>query len=238
MSAEHDIAQSLHEIEERIAEACRRAGREPSEVTLIGASKMQPVASLQRAWDAGLRVFGENRVQEALAKAPTLDPAIEWHLLGPLQSNKARRAAALFSTIHSLDRAKIVRAVDRAAVEGGVALRGFLEVNLGDEATKHGFRPEELMEALVQLPELSGLELVGLMAIPPPSADPEGSRPWFQQLRELRDRISRQAPPRGWLGELSMGMSDDFEVAVEEGATHVRVGTRLFGPRPAASPAG
>ncbi len=238
MSAEHDVAQSLREIEERIAAACRRAGRERAEVTLIGASKMQPVASLQSAWDAGLRAFGENRVQEAQAKAPALDPAIEWHLLGPLQSNKTRRAAALFSTIHSLDRAKIVRAVDRAAAERGVSLRGFLEVNLAGEATKHGFRLDELMEALDQLPELSGLELVGLMAIPPPSADPEGSRPWFRQLRELRDRISRQAPPRGWLGALSMGMSDDFEVAVEEGATHVRVGTRLFGPRPKASPVG
>jgi pyridoxal phosphate enzyme (YggS family) len=236
MSAEHDVASRLRKVEERICAACRRAGRERAEVVLIGASKVQPVAALRQAWHAGLRVFGENRVQEALAKAPELDPAIDWHLLGPLQSNKTRRAVGLFSTIHSLDRAKIVRAVDRAATERGALLRGFLEVNLGGETSKHGFGAEGLLDAVTQFPELAGLELVGLMAIPPPSADPRGSRPWFERLRQLRDSISREAPPRGWRGWLSMGMSDDFEIAIEEGASHVRVGTSLFGPRLGAGP--
>ncbi|MDH3522765.1 MAG: YggS family pyridoxal phosphate-dependent enzyme [Acidobacteriota bacterium] len=232
MVAATDIGQRLRGIEARLAAACARAGRRRAEVTLIGASKMQPVAALRQAWDAGLRTFGENRVQEALAKARELDAAIDWHLLGPLQSNKARRAAELFSTIHSLDRVAIVEAVDRAAVRLGVVRRGFLEVNLGAEDTKHGFSASGLLDALSRLPDLAGLELVGLMAIPPPTADPRAARPWFRMLRELRDQVSRLAPPRGWSGALSMGMSGDFEIAVEEGATHVRVGTSLFGPRP------
>ena len=220
-------------VEQRIADACRRAGREPSEITLVGASKVQPLESLAAAYDAGLRVFGENRVQEAAAKAPELPRAIDWHLIGPLQSNKARLAVKLFSTIHSIDRLKIARAVHRIAEESAVVRTGLLEINLAAEESKHGFLAEEVTaESLAQLAELSHLEIIGLMAIPPFGAEPEASRPWFRRLRELRDRVGDHGLLPKWTGALSMGMSGDFEIAIEEGATHVRVGSELFGPRP------
>ena len=236
MSLEREIARRFEAIEQRIAAACERVGRPRSAVTLIGASKMQSVETLRAAWESGLRIFGENRVQEAETKAAEMPTAAEWHLIGPLQSNKARRAVALFTTIHSIDRLKIARAVDRVAGESEVTRRGLLEVNLGEEETKHGFRAEELLRALPQLTELQRLELVGLMAIPP-FGEPEESRPWFRQLRQLGEEIGGQGVLPHWRGWLSMGMSGDFEVAIEEGATHVRVGTSLFGARPTAQAA-
>ena len=232
MSARGEIATRLRAIDERIAEACRRAGRETSEVTLVGASKVQPVESLSAAFDAGLRVFGENRVQEAVAKAPELPEAIDWHLIGPLQSNKARLAVALFSTIHSIDRLKIARAIDRIAAETEVVRTGLLEVNIAAEPSKHGFLPEKLTaECLGELADLANLEIVGLMAIPPFGQEPEAAKGWFRRLRELRDRVGALDVLPHWSGALSMGMSSDFDIAIEEGATHVRVGTELFGPR-------
>jgi pyridoxal phosphate enzyme (YggS family) len=225
------VAERLARINARITEACRRAGRAASEVVLVGASKMQPAAVLAEAWQAGLRVFGENRIQEALAKSRELPPEIEWHLIGPLQSNKVRPALDLFCTIHSLDRLKIAEAVDREAGARGLAVAGFLEVNLGGEESKHGFPPEGLAAAVLPLSRLRHLRIVGLMAIPPFGDSPEDSRPWFRRLRELRDELAARPEWRGFPGRLSMGMSDDFEVAIEEGATHVRVGTALFGPR-------
>ena len=229
-----DVAARVRAIRERIAAACATAGRDPSSVTLVAASKSQPIEKLRAAWDAGVRTFGENRVQEAASKRAELTALAEadWHLLGPLQSNKVRQAAELFTTYHALDRPKILAAVAAEAERRGTTVDGFVEVNLGGEASKHGFAPEGLSAALAPFRALRGLRLVGLMAIPPPAPDAEASRPWFQKLRALRDELA--STPPGWddfAGWLSMGMSDDFAVAIEEGATHVRVGTALFGPR-------
>lgn len=225
------VAERLARINTRIEQACRRAGRPAGSVVLIGASKMQPAAALAEAWQAGLRVLGENRVQEALAKSRELPPGIAWHLIGPLQSNKVRPALDLFRTIHSIDRAKIAEAVDGAAAARGIEISGFLEVNLGGEASKHGFLPERLAEEVRPLSQLQHLRIAGLMAIPPQGDAPEDSRPWFRKLRQLRDDLAARPEWRGFPGWLSMGMSDDFEVAIEEGASHVRVGTALFGRR-------
>jgi pyridoxal phosphate enzyme (YggS family) len=219
------------EVERRIAAACVRAGRERASVTLVGASKLQPAALLREAYDLGLRVFGENRVQEAVKKAAELPPDADWHLLGPLQSNKVRAAVAAFSTFHAVDRASIAHELEREAARQGRRIVGFAEVNLGGEATKHGFAAEGLAAALAPIAAFRHLELRGLMAIPPPASSPEGSRPWFRQLSALLRELAARPEWSGRMTELSMGMSDDFEVAIEEGATRVRVGTRLFGER-------
>lgn len=226
-----EAAQRLARIRARIEKACQRAGRPASSVVLVGASKQQPVSVLAETFQAGLAVFGENRVQEALAKSRQLPAEIEWHLIGPLQSNKVRPALDLFRTIHSIDRLRIAEAVDREAGARGLAVTGFLEVNLGGEESKHGFSPEGLSTAARPLAELTHLRIAGLMAIPPPGDSPDDSRPWFRRLRELRDDLASRPEWQGFPGWLSMGMSDDFEVAIEEGATHVRVGTALFGRR-------
>jgi PLP dependent protein len=232
----------LAAIRDRIAAACARAGRVPGDVVLLGVSKTHPAAAVEAAWRAGLRTFGENRVQEALAKSRELahlstsdSSGPEWHLIGPLQSNKVRPALELFRTIHSIDRPGIAEALDRAAAARGLALTGFLEVNVGGEPSKHGFAPEDLPAAVRSLAALRHLRIAGLMAVPPQGDDPEDSRRWFVRLRELRDELgARPEWAAAWSGSggwLSMGMSHDFEVAIEEGATHVRVGTALFGAR-------
>jgi len=226
-----DVATRLAAIRDRIAEAARRSGRDPAAVRLVGASKVQPPEVLREAYAAGLRLFGENRVQEGLAKASTLPADIEWHLLGPLQSNKVRPALELFTTFHAVDRAKIAFALDAAAADRGSVITGFLEVNIGSEASKHGFSPDRLAAEIEPLAGLTHLAIRGLMAMPPPTPDPGGARPYFRRLRELRDALDRRPEWSGRLDELSMGMSDDFEVAIEEGATCVRIGTRLFGAR-------
>lgn len=231
MTSAAQIATNLEEIRQRVSQACDEAARDLDEVTIIGASKAQPLESLQWAWDAGLRVFGENRVQEGLAKIESLPAEIEWHLIGPLQSNKVKKVVPVFAAVHSIDRPKIARVLDREATQLGRPLLGLIEVNLAEEESKHGFLPAQLMESLPQLRDLETLQVVGLMAIPPFETDPKNSRKWFRQLRELRDEIFSLA---GWSerpGLLSMGMSHDYDVAVEEGATHVRIGTALFGQR-------
>lgn len=232
---EGEIAERYRQITRRIADACLRSGRRPQEVVLVGASKTQPATVLAEAWRAGLRVFGENRVQEAVAKSGELAAldvgALEWHLIGPLQSNKVKPALDLFRTVHSIDRLRIAEALDREAARRGLRISGLLEVNLGGEESKHGFSPERLAEQVRPLAGLEHLRIVGLMAIPPQAGDPEGSRPWFRRLRELRDELAARPEWPGFPGWLSMGMSHDFEAAVEEGATHVRVGTSLFGTR-------
>lgn len=236
------VGRRLAEIRRRIADACGRGGRDPASVTLVGAAKLQPVARLAAARAAGLTAFGENRVDEAEAHRSALGAHdaesagdLSWHLIGPLQSNKARRAAALFDAVHSIDRPKIARVLDRhlgeLGGEPGRRLPALIEVNLGAEETKHGLPPEGLVEAVRPLADLEHLEVVGLMAIPPPADDAEGMRPWFRRLRELRDELAGRPEWAGTPGWLSMGMSADFEVAIEEGATHVRIGTALFGPR-------
>lgn len=226
------IAERLADVRGRIADACRRSNRSPEEITLVGAAKRQPVEKIRAAHEAGLRVVGENRVQEAEEKQSQL-PDLEWHLIGPLQSNKAKRAARLFTTVHSIDRPKIGRALDREAGRLGKTLDGFLEINLGREASKHGFDPDSVFERARPLAELESVRIVGLMAIPPWESEPGRARIWFEQLRRLRDKLCARAEWSACPGWLSMGMSGDFEIAIEEGATHVRVGTSLFGERPA-----
>ena len=218
-------------IRDRIDAACHRAERDPSGVHLVGACKRQPIERILEAREEGLAILGENIVQEALRHAEELPAGIEWHLIGPLQSNKARKAVGLFSTIESIDRPKIARVLDREAARAGRVIAGLLEVNLGGEASKHGFTVAEIESGLSELAGLEHLRIDGLMAIPPPAADAEGSRPWFRRLRELRDEIFARPEWEGRSGLLSMGMSADFEVAIEEGATHVRVGSALFGAR-------
>lgn len=225
------IAERFAAIQLRIAAACQRCNRRPDEVTLVGAAKRQPLAKIRAARAAGLKVVGENRVQEAEQKQPEL-PGLDWHLIGPLQSNKARRAAGLFSTVHSIDRPKIARVLARAAAALDRELLGLLEVNVGREDSKHGFDPREVVGQAKALAGLGSLRIVGLMAIPPQETDAEAARGWFRRLRELRDELCSTAELADCPGWLSMGMSSDFEVAIEEGATHVRVGTALFGPRP------
>jgi PLP dependent protein len=230
------VPERLARIRARIESACQRAGRASKEVILMGVSKTQPASAVAEAFQAGLRVFGENRVQEGLAKAQELPPEIEWHLIGPLQSNKVRAALDLFHTIHSIDRLSIAEVIEREAAKRGIAVTGFLEVNLGGEETKHGFPAEGLVETVRPLAAHEHLRIAGLMAIPPLGRAAEESRPWFRRLRALRDELAADPEWAGFPGWLSMGMSDDFEVAIEEGATHVRVGTALFGPRRAPVP--
>jgi len=229
-----EVAARLAIIRERIAAASARSGRPPSRVRLVGASKLQPLEKLIEAWNVGLRIFGENRVQEALEKAAGFPYEGNWHLLGPLQSNKVRAALDLFTVFHAIDRPKIAQAIDDEAKRRGIIVIGFLEVNLGDEPSKHGFSPATIGDEVESLAALSNLKIAGLMTIPPPTGDKQEARPWFRSLRLLRDELEARPEWRGRLTELSMGMSQDYEIAIQEGATYVRVGSALFGPRPEA----
>ena len=220
-------------VRKRLREACERSGREADSVTLVGASKSQPIDRLHAAWQCGIRIFGENRVQEALAKMPELPSETEWHLIGPLQSNKVKKVVGRFQAVHSIDRLKIARALENNAVGRGVRLQGFLEMNLAHEESKHGFLPEALFEEVRPLADLEALQIVGLMAIPPFEPEGDRARRWFGELRRLRDELCSRKEWGDCPGLLSMGMSHDFEIAIEEGATHIRIGSALFGPRPA-----
>jgi pyridoxal phosphate enzyme (YggS family) len=214
-----------------IAEAADRAGRDPADITLVAVSKTVPPDRLRAATAAGLQLLGENRVQEAAAKIPQV-PGARWHLVGPLQSNKAKRAVELFEAIESVDSLAIARRLDRLAMEapGGRRLSIFLEVNVDGDPAKAGFDPSSLERALPELLELAGLQVSGLMTIGRLVSDPEQARPTFRALRELSSRLLSSHAGLG--PGLSMGMSDDFAVAVEEGATVVRVGRAIFGERP------
>ncbi|HYA89362.1 MAG TPA: YggS family pyridoxal phosphate-dependent enzyme [archaeon] len=224
------IAANLEEIRERIARAAERAGRAAADVTLVAVSKTFPAEAIRAAYSAGVRHFGENRVQEWESKAPLLgDLDATWHLIGHLQSNKARRAAHLFHRVDSVDSIALAQKLDAAAAEEGKCLRVLIEVHLGEETTKSGVAEAELTELAREIAMLPQLELLGLMAIPPFTEDPEGARPYFRKLHELRDGLSRAFGKA--LPVLSMGMSHDFEVAIEEGATEIRVGTAVFGAR-------
>ncbi len=227
-----DIAGNIAHVRERIAEACRRAGRSPDSVRLIAISKTVPAERIREAYDAGIRDFGENRVQEAASKRPALsDLTATWHLVGHLQSNKAKPARDLFHWIHSLDSARLADRLDKVSVCGGDKLPVLIEVNLGGEESKGGVRENEVLPLVEEASAFETLEVRGLMAIPPFFDDPAQARPYFRRLRELAREISKHNLPRVSLQELSIGMSHDFEVAVEEGATMVRVGTAIFGPR-------
>jgi hypothetical protein len=222
----------------RIEAAARRAGRDPSGVTLVAVSKTHPAALVGEAAAAGLRDFGENRVQEAEAKAAeskTSAPGLRWHLIGNLQANKARRAARLFDLIHSVDSAALVARLERVCgEEGRGSLDVLVQVDLAGEETKSGAPVEELPAVFEALGACVRVRCRGLMVLPPFFEDAEAARPYFQRLRGLRDEWGGRGAFGGGVGELSMGMSHDYEVAVEEGATLVRVGTALFGGRAAA----
>jgi pyridoxal phosphate enzyme (YggS family) len=233
MSGEQ-IRDNLRAIEERIARAAGRAGRRPPEVTLVGVSKMFPAESIRVAYAAGVRDFGENRVQEWEGKRGAVeDLPATWHLIGHLQSNKAGRAARLFESVDSVDDFEVAQRLDRAREEMAAAskLRVLIEVRLAPEETKHGVEAAELPGLAEKILTLPRLELAGLMCIPPFVENPEEVRPYFRRLRELRVGLSKRLGRA--LPVLSMGMSHDFEVAIEEGATEVRVGTALFGKRTA-----
>ena len=230
-----DVGENLTRIRERVAAAARRAGRRSEEITLIGVSKTHPAEAIRAAYAAGLRDFGENRVQEWEGKRGGLADLkdAKWHLIGHLQSNKAARAAGLFHCVDSVDDFSLAQRLDRARADavGGEKLRVLLEVQVAEEETKSGVNATELPALAEKVTALPGLHLSGLMCIPPFLEDAEQVRPYFRRLRELRDLLATQLG--GTLPVLSMGMSHDFEVAIEEGATEVRVGTALFGQRPA-----
>ncbi len=219
-------------LKERIEQACLRVGRRPDEVAILGASKMQPPEKIREAFSAGLRLIGENYVQEAQRKKEALsDLPLTWHLIGPLQTNKARHAVKLFDLVETVDREVVARELAKRAARIGRTLPVFIEVNVGGEESKAGVAPEGLFALAELVLSLESLKLCGLMTIPPYREDPEEVRPFFRRLYELFEDLKRRFPEAP-LKELSMGMSHDFEVAIEEGATIVRVGTALFGPRP------
>jgi PLP dependent protein len=230
------IADNLAHVRDRIATACARCGRDVSTVKLMAVSKTFPADAIRDAYAAGQRLFGENRVQEWSDKRSALaDLAdLEMHLIGHLQSNKAGKAAQIFDAVDSIDSLKLLeRLNDAAKNKTGALLRVLIEINVGGEEAKSGIAPEspELEQMLTPAASLTNIEVRGLMTIPPFTDDPEGARPYFRQLRELRDQIAARNLSRIQMDELSMGMSHDFEVAIEEGSTCVRVGTAIFGAR-------
>ena len=228
------IADHLARLQEQIAEACRRANRAESDVALMAVSKMHPVEAILEAYAAGQRLFGENRVQEFQEKSQHLTGLVdaEFHLIGPLQSNKTARAAELFQAIDAVDSLKITQRLNSAAEALGKKLPVLIEVKLSHEESKHGVAPAELPALLAATSGLESIEVVGLMTVPPWSVDAELARPYFRELRRLRDE-SQKMHPR--VAQLSMGMSNDFAVAIDEGSTCVRVGTAVFGKRVAGS---
>ncbi len=223
------IRENLNAVEARIQAAVDRAGRKREDVQLLAVSKTWPAEVIRGAMEAGQRVFGENKVQEAMAKIPELPSHLSWHLIGHLQKNKVRKALPLFTRIHSIDSLELAQQVDRIATEEGLFPEVYLEVNLAEEASKYGFSVKALREDLESVLALSRLDLRGLMIIPPISDQPEDARPYFVQLRELRDALETEFGLH--IAELSMGMSHDYEIAIEEGSTIVRVGSAIFGPR-------
>lgn len=229
------IVENLAAVRERIAAAARRAVRDVSDIALMAVSKTQPVGRIREAYDAGQRLFGENRVQELDRKIDALRdlPDAEWHMIGHLQTNKATRTVELFRAVDSIDSLKLAQKLDVAARLLGRKLDVLIEINVGGEATKSGLAPDSpaLEELLIAAPGLEALIFRGLMTVPPFTENPEGARPYFRLLRALRDTIAARKFPAIAMDELSMGMSHDFEIAIDEGSTCIRVGTAIFGER-------
>ncbi len=223
-----EIRENYLRVKERMERAARRAGREPGEVKLVAVSKTVEVSRIKAAIEAGVTILGENYVQEAQKKIEEIGKAVSWHFIGHLQSNKAKYAVRLFDTVHSVDSLSLAEELNRRAEKEGRTLEVMIEVNLSGETTKFGTGEEEALDLAAKILPLKHLSLVGLMTMPPFFDDPGLSRPYYIRLRELRERMVKTGIP---VRELSMGMSNDFEVAIEEGATYVRVGTAIFGPR-------
>lgn len=236
------IENNLRRVRERIAAAARRAGREPSEVTLVAVTKSQPAEVVVAGYRLGLRDFGENRVYEGLKKMPrvaallaseestTPGADLNWHMIGHLQRRKVRDALGSFALIHSVDSVRLAQEIDKRGQAVGRVMPVLLEVNVSGEATKFGFGPREVMAAIPEMLDQPQVRILGLMTMAPMVREPEGARPYFRRLRELRDELARRFPEVDWR-HLSMGMTDDFEPAVEEGATMLRIGRAIFGER-------
>ena len=229
------VSENIAAVRERIASAARRAKRPPEEIALMAVSKTYPPERIREAYAAGLRLFGENRVQEFAGKANALTDlvGVEWHMIGHLQTNKAGKAAELFDAIDSLDTLKLAEKLDAAVRVLNKKLNVLIEINVGGEAAKSGVAPDsrELEEILLAAPRFEALAICGLMTVPPFAENPEGARAFFRKLRTLRDSIAARKLPAVGMNSLSMGMSHDFEAAIEEGSTCVRVGTAIFGER-------
>lgn len=228
------VAQNVARVQERIRQAARRVGRDPGTVRLIAAAKTVETARIRAAVAAGVSIIGENYLQEARRKIGQLGrEAVQWHLIGTLQRNKVRYVFDLFDMLHAVDRLELAEEIHRRGARLERSMPVLLEVNVGGEESKSGFTPQALLADVEKLVPLTHVQICGLMTIPPPTATPEEARPYYQELRELRDRLQARGIAGMEFAELSMGMTADFEVAVEEGATMVRVGTAIFGPRPA-----
>jgi PLP dependent protein len=226
------VADNLSAVKERIAKAAARAGRDPQGITLVAVTKTMPVGRIREAIEAGQQVFGENRVQEAQAKVEELGRQVHWHLIGHLQRNKVKFACALFDVIESVDSLPLAQDIDARAARHGVVMPILIQVNIGDETTKSGVAASQALELVQQTATLPHVSINGLMCVPPAVEMAEHARPHFVALRTLAEQIAQARIPRVAMSELSMGMSHDFEVAIEEGATMVRVGAAIFGPRP------
>ncbi len=224
-----DIAHNLEQVRSKIIEAAQKCGRATDEVQLVAVSKTHEADKVRAAFDAGQEIFGESKVQEARAKIPLLPSAVRWHFIGRLQKNKVRHALPLFELFHGVDSLALAENMNRIAEEDGLRPRILLEVNVAGEGSKIGFAPEQLRAQFEQLNSLGRITVEGLMAIPPLAEEAEASRKYFVLLRELRDQLEKEFTVS--LPQLSMGMSNDFTIAIEEGATLVRVGTAIFGPR-------
>jgi pyridoxal phosphate enzyme (YggS family) len=226
-----DVAANYRKIVDRMNEAAAKGGRDARAIRLLAAAKSQSVDLMQAAIEAGVVLIGENYVQEALEKRRTLKAPVEWHMIGHLQRNKVRMALDLFEVIETLDSMALARELDKEGRKRGKNVRAFVEVNLGAEESKSGLAKTQIGPLLEEAAKFSFLRIEGLMTVPPFREDIEAVRPFFRELRELRDKLCELRLPNAELGQLSMGMSHDYTVAVEEGATIVRVGTALFGPR-------
>jgi pyridoxal phosphate enzyme (YggS family) len=227
-----ELEDNIARVRERIAAACRRAERTPESIKLVAVSKTVPPPLIRRAYETGVHDFGENRVQEAVDKRVALsDLAAVWHLIGHLQTNKAKSARELFHWVHSVDSVRVAQKLDQGAQHHEGRLPVLIQVRLGEESTKSGAQESEVVRLAEQVSVLSTLELRGLMALPPYFGDAEQVRPFFHRLRELARTVESEGLPNVSMNELSMGMSHDFEVAIEEGATIIRVGTAIFGER-------
>ena len=228
---ETDISANISLIRQRIEAACARSGRDPQSVRLMAVSKTVAPERIREALEAGITLLGENYVQEAREKIPAIGHAAEWHMIGHLQTNKVKYVVNLFDWIHSVDRLELARELDKRAGQNNRRLNILIEVNVSGEESKNGMEPDAALELVRQVSLLPNISVRGLMTMPPYSDNPENSRPYFQALRKLRDEISAAAIPNIRMDELSMGMTDDFEVAIEEGTTIIRVGRAIFGKR-------
>jgi pyridoxal phosphate enzyme (YggS family) len=225
-----DLTTNYNQILQKITNAAQHANRPPSEIQLIAATKTIPIQQLKETHQLGLKTFGENRIQELKHKAPQLPPDIQWHFIGPLQTNKVRDAIKYTTLIHSLDRIELANEIEKRAAAISKIQKVLLEINIAAESSKHGCPPNQAIDLIRHINQMKHLEIHGLMTVAPYHQNPERTRPYFTQMRQLRDQIQQQT---GYiLPELSMGMSHDYEIAIQEGATMIRIGTALFGTRP------